>query len=169
MDQDVYTRYYLEQMGNGLSGIGTLYRRRRYYQSGRGIGSLFSGIMKSLRPIFKSTVKAVGKQSLKTGKNIFKSIGKQSFKDSLKENGQRMLSALAEKGVEQIEKINSMNNVKDLNQMEGQEGSGTSLSFTFKNKKKGFKRKAKSSSAQYSKGAKRVRKTKKQGNKDIFS
>lgn len=175
MDHKVYTQYYLDQSGHGLSGIGRIYRKPRYYQNGRGIGSLFAGIMKSLKPMLKSTAKAVGKQSLKAGRNIAKSMGKTSFKDSLKENGKRMLSALAEKGAEQIEKFNSMNNIGDLNALEnmetyenGQAGNGKSLSFTFRRKKKGFKRNAPTKLAQSSKTSKRVRKAKEK-HSDIFS
>lgn len=173
MDQDVYTDYYLDQIGNGLNGIGSVYKRRTY-QNGRGIGSLFSGIMKSLKPIFSSTVKAVGKQSLKTGRAIFKSRGKQTFKEALKENGKRMLSALAEKGAEQIEKFNSMNNIGDMNTMETQEGNGIDMNFGPVHKK-GFKRMSTLKSRQSSKRSKRVKKknnsnkTRSTKSTDIFS
>lgn len=169
MNQRDYIEYYLDQLGNGMSGIGSVYRRPRY-QSGRGIGSLFSGIVRSLKPLMKSTAKAIGKQTLKTGKRMVRSIGKQSFKDSFKENGKRMLQALADKSVEQIEKFNNMSDPSkmDFNEVEeGQEGSGTSLSFGFSRRKKGFKRRAKLSTDQSIKRAKRDRKKAKF--RDIFS
>lgn len=190
MDQDVYTQYFLgqDQLGDGLSDIGSVYKRRKYPQSGRGIGSIFSGIMKSLKPILKSTAKVVGKQSFKTGKAVLKNLGKQTLKENLRNHGKLMLAALAQKGSDQIEKFNSMKNIDDINQMEVSElkhqlGNGTSLSFGFGNKK-GFKRKSKLNSSQFTKRSKRVNKkvvkkikkkaskkskSKKQKHRDIFS
>lgn len=169
MDGADYTHYYLEQSGNGLSDIGRIYRRKRFYQNGRGIGSLFGGIMKSLRPIFKSSVKALGKQSYRVGKDMMKNFGKRPFKDLIKENGKLMLNNLAEQSVDQIQQFNNFkkmsNNINgfDASEMEGQYGNGTSLSFPFKSKRNAFKRKTTSKPAQSKKRVKRVKR------KDIFS
>ena len=124
----IYTAYYLNQVGSGLSEIGPLYSTPRFVQYGRGgIGSFFSGILKRFSPLIQSGLKAIKKQGLKTGTNIIREIGKKPLKDILKEQGKAAVKDLVEKGIHKLEK--------------SQEGSGTSHGFAFK-LKKGIKRKS---------------------------
>ncbi|KAK4885780.1 hypothetical protein RN001_002051 [Aquatica leii] len=86
-----YQQYYINQAG---SGIGVIYRGAPY-QRGHGIGSWLGGIFRSILPLFKSGVKAVGKEALRTGSNILGDIVenrpiKESFQDRMREAGQSL-------------------------------------------------------------------------------
>lgn len=129
---EVYLKYYQAQAGNGLSDIGQLYHiSPKFVQRGRGgIGSFFSGIFRHLKPIIKSGLLALKKQSIKTGVNIIKDLGEKPIKDILIEEGKAAVDELAQKGIKKLQKL--------------QDGKGTAHSFTFKN----IKRKLSSPSSQ---------------------
>lgn len=78
--RDLYLKYYSSQSGSGLP-----YFSGTYSQRGHGIGSVFSGLFRSIWPLIKSQLKDVGKQALKSGINIAADVvdGK-SFKESVK-------------------------------------------------------------------------------------
>jgi hypothetical protein len=69
-------RYYLVQAGRGspLGGIGEIYSVQPFFQRGHGIGSFLSNLFRLVRPVLWSGVKAVGKESLRTGSKIFSDI-----------------------------------------------------------------------------------------------
>lgn len=121
---EVYLKYYQAQAGNGLSDIGQLYHiSPKFVQRGRGgIGSFFSGIFRHLKPIIKSGLRALKKQSIKTGVNIIKDLGEKPIKDILVEEGKAAVDELAQKGIKKLQKL--------------QDGKGTAHSFTFKNIKR---------------------------------
>lgn len=118
---EVYLKYYQSQAGNGLGDIGQLYHiSPKYYQRGRGgIGSFFSGIFRHLKPLMRSGLHALKKQSLKTGVNILKDLGQKPIKDIFIEEGKAAVDDLAQKGIKKLQKM--------------QNGKGTAHSFTFKN------------------------------------
>lgn len=120
---EVYLKYYQNQAGSGLEDIGNLYHiSPRFHQRGRGgIGSFFSGIYRYIKPIINSGLRALKKQSIKTGVNIIKDLGEKPIKDILINEGKAAVDELAQKGIRKLQKI--------------QEGEGTSHSFTFKNLK----------------------------------
>lgn len=67
---DQYTRYYINQSGGG-GDIGPVYRASFRVQRGNGIGSFFRGLFRFVKPLLYSGAKAVGREALKTGSNIF--------------------------------------------------------------------------------------------------
>lgn len=185
-----YTEYYLSQSGQGLREIGPLYTNHRIYQHGRGgVGSFFAGIFKYIKPLLYSGLKALKKQTLKTGVNVFNEMSNNNsnkpFKNILKEQGIAAFDELAEKGIRKLQKLNE------------QSGKGTAFSFPFEESRGRFQiksnvkrskgqsilartgkqlpRKSKLSEKKKKKNTKKVsaRKTKKinvkQNSKDIFS
>jgi hypothetical protein len=69
-------RYYLVQAGRGFptEGIGPVYSAQPFVQRGHGIGSFLSNLFRLVRPLIWSGVKAVGKESLRTGSKILSDI-----------------------------------------------------------------------------------------------
>jgi hypothetical protein len=77
--------YYLRQAGRGSrrdNGIGPVYASPLYLQRGHGIGSFLGGLFRSVRPLLwsgakilgKATVKALGREALRTGGRILSDI-----------------------------------------------------------------------------------------------
>ena len=61
-----YKNYYRLQAGGEIS-----YFFGSHYQKGYGLGSIFSGLLRSVVPLFKSTAaKNLGKMALKTGARV---------------------------------------------------------------------------------------------------
>lgn len=54
-----YTKYYKNPSGYGLGNVGAIYRTPHIIQSGHGIGSLFAGLGKYLKPLFISGLDAL--------------------------------------------------------------------------------------------------------------
>ena len=82
-----YNAYYLAQAGGSLH----VYRGRAY-QHGHGLGSFFSGLLRSALPLFKSGARAIGREVVRTGANVLGDIAdnrnvKESFKARLGEAG----------------------------------------------------------------------------------
>lgn len=100
----VYTNYYLVQAGSGLSDIGPLYTQPYILQSGSGIGSIFSGLLKFLRPMISSGLNQIKNQSLKTGAAILRDANNKPLKEVFKEQGKIALKNLAVKGLEKLSK-----------------------------------------------------------------
>jgi hypothetical protein len=69
-------RYYLVQAGRGspAGGIGPVYSVPPFVQRGHGIGSFLGNLFRQVRPVIWSGVKAVGKESLRTGSKILSDI-----------------------------------------------------------------------------------------------
>ena len=70
--------YYLRQAGRGGSdydtGIGPIYSVPLYMQRGQGIGNLFGNLFRWVKPIIWSGVKALGRETLRTGGKILSDI-----------------------------------------------------------------------------------------------
>lgn len=99
-----YQEYYNHQAG---SGIGTVYRGNQF-QRGHGVGSFFSGLFRSILPVLKKGVKAVGKEALSSGIHFLGDLSenqpaKESFKKRINEAGNN----LKRKAENKIEKIMS--------------------------------------------------------------
>jgi hypothetical protein len=99
-----YVNYYTVQSGHGLSDIGAVYRGSYAIQDGRGIGSIFSGLARFIKPLFFSGMEALTDQALTTGKNIIKDIGNKSIHDILKEQAVEATQGLAEKAVNKLKR-----------------------------------------------------------------
>ena len=78
-DRNLFERYYLNQAGGG--GVGENVFRGTRIQRGHGIGGLFRGLfksvkpllksgMKNIKPILKKGMKFVGQQALDSGMNL---------------------------------------------------------------------------------------------------
>lgn len=75
-----YDNYYRQQVGHGVQ----VYTGRRYMpQSGAGIGSLFSSLLRAAAPI----AKGIGKRALATGAKIAGDVVQgRNFKESAREH-----------------------------------------------------------------------------------
>lgn len=100
----LYTSYYLRQAGSGLSDIGHLSVQPYILQSGSGIGSIFRGLFKFLRPMISTGLNEIKNQSLKTGAAILQDVNTKPFKEVLKEQGKIALQDLATRGLERLSK-----------------------------------------------------------------
>ena len=66
--KDPLVLYYLHQEGRGSnSGIGPIYSVPTFVRRGHGIGSFLSGLFRMVRLVLWSGVKAVGRETLRTG------------------------------------------------------------------------------------------------------
>ena len=79
-DRKAYEDYYLNQCGHGMP---VFYGARM--QRGHGIGSLFSGLFRSIFPMLKKVAPVIGKKALQTGIDIVSDVAAgQSLKESAK-------------------------------------------------------------------------------------
>lgn len=100
--EQVYTSYYSNQIGSGLSHIGSLYVSPRVVQHGRGLGSFFASFFRNLKPLFLSGLNAIKDQAMDTGKSILNDFGRKPLRNILAEQGKKALSNLTEKAVNKI-------------------------------------------------------------------
>ena len=93
-EKRAYEDYYVNQCGHGLPVF-----HGAYTQRGHGIGSLFSGLFRSVFPILKRAAPVIGRKALETGIQIAKDVaGGQTLKESAKT---RVMDALQE-GINKI-------------------------------------------------------------------
>lgn len=97
-------KYRPSQYGDGLADIGQVYRAPTRIQRGRGIGSVFAGLWKTLKPLALSGLKVLGKQALKSSGNIIDEMttGKKNLKRVLIDEGERAMGDLTTKGFNKI-------------------------------------------------------------------
>lgn len=89
-----YIKYYLLQSGGSVDEIGPLFHSTVAYQRGRGLGSIFGGLIRFLKPIFSSGVDMLKNQAIKTGssaltdlvtganpKQVFQDRGREALKN----------------------------------------------------------------------------------------
>ena len=88
-DRKAYKDYYLNQCGHGMPVFyGT------HMQRGHGIGSIFSGLFRSIFPVLKRVASVIGKKALQTAIDIVRDVAAgQSLKESAKS---RVSNALKE-------------------------------------------------------------------------
>lgn len=96
--------YYTSQSGGGMGDIGSIYRSPMIIQQGRGIGGMFTGLARFIRPLFASSMMALKDQAFTTGKNILKDIGHKPLNDILKEQAVATTRGLAEKAVNKVQR-----------------------------------------------------------------
>lgn len=95
-----YIQYYDEQVGGG--GIRNVFTGSSY-QRGRGVGSWLGGLFRRILPYVTAGAKAVGKEAIRTGLNIFDDVtnNNTSFNESLKtrtkESGKKLTKNVASK------------------------------------------------------------------------
>jgi len=69
-------QYYIRQAGGGGGGhgIGPIYSIPPFVQRGHGIGSFLRGLWRTVRPVLWSGAKILGREAMRTGKNIMSEI-----------------------------------------------------------------------------------------------
>lgn len=98
----VYTAYYSGQLGGGLSHIGALYVSPRVLQHGRGVGSFFASLFRTLKPLLFSGVNAIKNQAVDTSKAILSDFARKPLRNILEEQGKIALNNLTEKALHKI-------------------------------------------------------------------
>lgn len=108
-------KYRPSQYGDGLADIGQVYRAPTRIQRGRGIGSVFAGLWKTLKPLALSGIKVLGKQALKSSGNIIDEMttGKKDLKRVLIDEGERALGDLTAKGFNKIRRTQTGDGLYD--------------------------------------------------------
>ena len=76
--KDPLDQYYLHKTGRGL---GPTYSVPPFVQRGHGIGSFLSGLFRLIRPVVWSGVKAVGRETLRTGCRILSDLADNMAED----------------------------------------------------------------------------------------
>ena len=80
--KDPLVQYYLNQGGRrSHSGIGQIESVPTLIQPGHGIGSYLSLLFRLVRPVLWSGVKAVGRETLRTGGKIFSDLADNTSSD----------------------------------------------------------------------------------------
>lgn len=99
-----YVKYYSNQIGGRGANFGNLYRVSSKVQKGRGIGSIFSGLFRFLKPHLLSGLNAVKDEALRVGGEIMQNIGQKPIKELLKEKGVEGLHNLTAKAVDKMKR-----------------------------------------------------------------
>lgn len=120
---DAYVKYYLIQAGEGSNEdvFGPLLRFSSKYQRGRGLGGIFSGLFRYLKPILKSGLKYFGKEAIHTGADLISELVQKPVKEVLRDRSLKIVDNLRDKAVSKIQNMS---------------GSGCKRSIGGKNKKK---------------------------------
>ena len=101
--KDPLLQYYLHQAGRGShGGIGPIYSVPPFLQRGHGLGSFLSGLFRLVRPVLWSGVKAVGRETLRTGGSILFDLAYNTAKDIIakhvSDSAQTLIQKLRGKG-----------------------------------------------------------------------
>lgn len=97
-DIDIYTQYYLSQVG---SGIGNIYSGPAY-QKGYGIGSFLGGLFRAVFPLIKKGATALGSEVFKSGVGLFKDLPSTDGTTALKKHGKELVKNLSERAANQM-------------------------------------------------------------------
>lgn len=94
------------QIGRGISDIGPIYKSRAVFQRGRGLSSVFQGLLRILRPYIASGTKALKKEGFRAASEILGKVGQgQPIRNILKEQGNKSLMNLSEKAGNKLDEI----------------------------------------------------------------
>lgn len=86
-----------------------------YYSSGRGVGSIFKGILNFLTPMLKQGTKAIGSELLKGGAEVIENLGgEKSFKTLVEEQRDKRLENLQKKAINKIQKMQSGGSIRSI-------------------------------------------------------
>lgn len=88
---DIFTDYYLNQIG---TGVGSIYAGPAY-QKGYGIGSFLGGLFRGVFPLLKKTTKAVGSELLKSGVGLLSDLTHENPEAAMKKRGKEMINNLS--------------------------------------------------------------------------
>lgn len=100
-----YTAYYDNQVGGHIHRVYVGASTQR----GHGIGSFLGGLYRAVLPLFKSGVKAIGKETLRSGMNLLDDVSNKniSFRDALKNRGNETADNLKRKAIDKIDRMMS--------------------------------------------------------------
>jgi hypothetical protein len=92
----VYEHYYANQVGGR---VGSVYRAPLIgYQKGKGLGSVFAGVYRFLKPLLLNSGKFLGKEAMKSLPNILEGISdNKPIKTILQDEKNRTLKGLAKR------------------------------------------------------------------------
>lgn len=90
-DIDLYTDYYLNQIG---TGVGSIYAGPAY-QKGYGIGSFLGGLFRGVYPLIKKGSKAIGSELLKSGVGLLTDLTRDDAEVALKKRGKEIIQNLS--------------------------------------------------------------------------
>ena len=95
---DPLLRSYLHQADSGGKNnrIGPVYPTRHFLQRGHGIGSFFTGLWHSVRSVFWSGAKVLGRETLRTGGNILTDIARSSLDEKPRQIVSRRVAVSAQ-------------------------------------------------------------------------
>lgn len=95
---DLYTNYYLRQVG---SGAGSIYSGPSY-QRGYGIGSFLGGLFRAVYPLITKGTKAVGSELFKSGVGLLGDLMNEDPDIALKKRGKELVSNLGTRTSEHL-------------------------------------------------------------------
>lgn len=100
-----YTQYYNDQVGGRIGRVYT----GTPHQRGHGIGSFLGGLYRTVLPLFKSGMKAFGKETIRSGFNVLDDVtnNNMNFREALKKRSNESLDNLKRKAVEKIDRVMS--------------------------------------------------------------
>ncbi len=99
-DWEVFFNGRAGQRGQGIEGFNGF-----RYQRGAGIGSVFSGLFRTLLPVAKSVGRVVGKQALSTGVQVAAdALAGNNLGQSLEQRGKEAAAILLNKGVRRLKR-----------------------------------------------------------------
>lgn len=88
------------------SGYGrTFFPRRRYFQNGRGFGSIFTHLARYLSPLLVKGLKNIGKEAISAGSDILENKSEKSFKELMEDTGKKSFKNLKRKAMDKLESI----------------------------------------------------------------
>lgn len=100
-DIDIYTNYYLHQIGSGYGGIYS----GPAYQKGYGVGSFLGGLFRTISPVLpflKSTGKAVGKELLHSGVGFLKDMTTEDIDTAYRKRGKELVNNLSARAAKKM-------------------------------------------------------------------
>jgi hypothetical protein len=105
-----YHQYYIWQAGNGIGGA--IYKRS-VNQRGHGLGSFLKGLFRTVAPLFKSGVKILGREALKTGSYILSDIvNDRPAKEAVRTHVGESFENLKRKVGEKVNNLTGSGNMK---------------------------------------------------------
>lgn len=160
---DVYVKYYAIQSGSGFDKerFGPILRFSPKYQRGRGLGGVFAGLLRYLKPMLSSGLKFLIPEAINTGADLLTGINQQKpIKEILRDRSLKIVDNIRDKAVNKINnmsgsgrllhQLRKRKTVKNKCNSRKKCSKTINLGSIIKNTKKGIKRQ-RNSSAKHSK------------------
>jgi len=102
--EDPYLKYYTQQAGAGISNV----YRGAAFQRGHGIGSFLGGLFRSVTPLIRSGIKAIGKEAMKSGVGFLDDmVYSVPIKDAFKKRAKEFTGGIKRKADDGIDDLMS--------------------------------------------------------------